>query len=91
MLSVIISILALMVALASLGVSLGMKWSSHKIEFKPIEIQDPFKDDNFQPFTEPTEELVDEALKLSKQGLERKKKKQEEKDPMDEILESNNF
>jgi hypothetical protein len=88
--AIIISSIAIVFSLAALAMIIGMKLSTHKIEFKPLEIKDPFIEDDFKPFTEPSEEIVDEALKLSKEGLERKKKAKD-KDPLDEILESNNF
>lgn len=88
MLSVILSSLSLMVALAALGVCLGMKWSSHKIEWRPLETT-KVEEEEFESFTDPDVGLVDKALELSKQGKERKKKKDE--DPLDSILESSNF
>lgn len=67
-----------------------MKWSTHRVEFKPLEIHDPFKEDNdFKPFTEPEADVLDEARKLSEEG--KKKKVKKETDPLDTILESNNF
>lgn len=87
--AIIISAIALIVAVAALAMVIGMKLSTHRVDFKPLEIHDPFKEEDFQPFTEPTEEVVQEALKLSREGLQRKKKKEE--DPLDEILQSNNF
>jgi hypothetical protein len=87
--AIIISSIALIVAIAALAMVIAMRISTHKIEFKPMEIKDPFAEDDFKPFTEPSEEIVEEALKLSRQGLERRKKKEE--DPLDSILESTNF
>jgi flagellar basal body-associated protein FliL len=88
--AIILAVISVLVSLAALSMVIGMKLSTHKIEFKPLEISDPFKqEEDFTPFTEPSEDLVQEALRLSKEGKEKKKKL--EKDPLDEILESNNF
>lgn len=89
--AIIISSVSLLVALAALAMIIGLKLSTHKIEFKPLEINDPFNmGDDFKPFTEPSEDLIDEAIKLSKEGRERREKKKET-DPLDEILASSNF
>lgn len=89
LLAIILSVLSLIVAIVALVIVLAMKWSTHKIEWKPLTIQDPLApEEEFQSFTEPSEDIVEEALKLSKKGKERKKK---EEDPLDTILESSNF
>lgn len=70
----------------------AQKISTHKIEFRPLEVNDPFKEDEtFKKFEEPEDITIEQALKLSKEGLERKKKKKPDEDPLDSILESNNF
>ena len=84
--SIIISSIALLVAIASLCMTIGQKLSSHKIEWRPLQLADieeeVEKEKEEQELSDA--ELVKEALKLN-----RKKKKSE--DPLDEILETNNF
>ncbi len=79
------SLVSLLVSIAAIVIVLAQKWSTHKIEWKPLEIlpeDQKFKDED----EEKTDlDLVNEALQLS-----RKKKKKLE-DPLDEILETNNF
>jgi hypothetical protein len=87
--AIIISTIALLTSIAALVMVIAMKISTHKVEFRPLEIKDPFDTEDFKSFSEPSDDLVEEALKLSKEGKERKKKV--DKDPLDEILESNNF
>lgn len=89
--AIIMSTIAVLVSLAALAMVIGIKLSSHKIEYRPLEIKDPFAPigEEEVSLSEPSEELVKEALELSRKGKERKKK--EEVDPLDSILESNNF
>jgi superfamily I DNA and RNA helicase len=79
------SLVSLIVSIAAIVIVLAQRWSTHKIEWKPLEIlpeDQKFKDED----EEKTDlDLVNEALQLS-----RKKKKKLE-DPLDEILETNNF
>ena len=88
--AIIISVIALIISLTACILVLAMKWSTHKIEFRPLETKEMFpseEEDDFRPFTEPDSDMVQEALKLSREGKKRKK----DSDPLDEILESNNF
>lgn len=87
--AIIISSIALLVALVALAMVIAMKISTHKVEFRPMEIHDQFKEDEFKPFTEPDADVLDEARKLSEEG--KKKKIKKETDPLDTILESTNF
>lgn len=89
--SVIMSVIALVFSIIACILVLAMKWSTHKIEFRPLDTKEMFKEEEeeeFRPFTEPDSKLVEDALKLSQEG---KKRKNREQDPLDEILESNNF
>ena len=87
--TLIVSVLALIMSLASLVLTLAQKFSTHKIEWKPIEFhglseEDKFKED--EDFQAKDDEFLERALELSKQA-----KKKREQDPLDEILETNNF
>lgn len=78
------SLIAFITSLASIVIVLAQKWSTHRIEWKPIDILP--EDQKFKDEEEPSDSaLVSEALNLS-----RKKKKKIE-DPLDEILQSTNF
>lgn len=83
LLSIIISILALLVALAALALTIGMKLSTHSIEWKPLETHQPFDDEPENKDIE-EDEFLEKALNLQK-----KKKKLE--DPMDDVFKSSNF
>jgi hypothetical protein len=74
------SLLALIVALAALVIVLAMKLSTHKIEWKPLEME-PMKEEG--PKEEEDDDILEKALKLQK------KKKNE--DPLDAIAETSNF
>lgn len=90
--AIIISVISILLSLTAIIMVVAQKWSSHKIEFRPLEVNDPFKEDEtFKKFEEPEDITIEQALKLSQEGLERKKKKKQDEDPLDSILESNNF
>ena len=88
--TLIISILALILSLAALVLVLAQKFSTHKIEWKPIELHGLSEEDKFKE---------EEDLQLSKEdeflanalSLSKKAKKKRDEDPLDEILETNNF
>ena len=87
--TLIVSVLALIMSLASIVLTLAQKFSTHKIEWKPIEFgglseEDKFKED--EDFQAKDDEFLERALELSK-----KAQKKREQDPLDEILETNNF
>ena len=88
--AIIVSFLALIMAFASLAISLGTKWSTHRIEWRPLETNDPFKQIEEEENTEASsdEEFLSEAFKLAGEGKKKKKKKEE--DPL-EFLEGSNF
>lgn len=84
LLAIILSLIAFITSLVSIILVLAQRWSTHKIEWKPIEILP--EDQKFKDEEEVSDsDLVSEALNLS-----RKKKKKIE-DPLDEILQSTNF
>ena len=48
----------------------AQRWSSHKIEFRPLEVNDPFKEDEtFKKFEEPEDITIEQALKLSQEEI----------------------
>jgi hypothetical protein len=86
MFAIVFSFLALLVSIAAIVIVLAMKWSTHKIEWKPLKMHDPL--------SEPEEELEEIAAnddKLLEKALNLQKKKKKESDPLDSILETNNF
>lgn len=83
MASIFISFFAVLVAIASLAMVIGMKLSTHKIEFRPLVTGELKEEEKF-----PEEQDDDELLK-SAINLQRKKNKQE--DPLDSLLETSNF
>lgn len=86
MFAIMFSLVSLLVSIAAIVIVLAMKWSTHKIEWKPLQIHDPL--------SEPEEEISEIAEnddKLLEKALNLQKKKKKESDPLDSILETNNF
>lgn len=66
---------------------LAQRWSTHKIEWKPLTIQDPSEtSQNSKEIDDEDGKTLEEALNLQRKG-----KKQKDQDPLSEILETNNF
>lgn len=86
--TLIMSAISTVIAIAALAMVIGMKLSTHKIEWKPLSF-DPIKEEEDEQIKEEEDsaELLDKALNLSKQANKKKKLS----DPLDEILETNNF
>jgi hypothetical protein len=84
--TLIVSVLALVVSLAALAMVIGMKLSTHKIEWKPLITSDLREEEKYKDEEEETSEMLKEVLELSA-----KAKKKKVTDPLDEILETNNF
>jgi hypothetical protein len=82
------SFLSLLVSLVAIVIVLAQKWSTHKIEWKPLQIHDPFKESEEEVKTIDDEDskILEEALNLQRKG-----KKQKDQDPLADILETNNF
>lgn len=78
--AIIIATIALVISLASIILVLAQKWSTHRIEWKPM-IQEEVKEEVFEESSD--EDLLEQALKMNK-------KKKKEEDPLSEI-ESSNF
>lgn len=80
------SFMSLIVSIAAIVIVLAQRWSTHKIEWKPIETFDPFKEseDEKKILDGDDEKILQEALTLQRKG-------RKESDPLNEILETNNF
>jgi hypothetical protein len=83
--TLIIATLALVAALAALVLNLATRWSTHKIEWKPLKTHDPFEELEKSPELDDDNRLLAEAISMQRKG------KIKAEDPLDQILESNNF
>lgn len=88
MFAIAFSLVSLLVSIAAIVIVLAQRWSTHKIEWKPIEAFDPFKEseDEKKLLDGDDDKVLEEALSLQRKG-----KKKQEVDPLNEILETNNF
>lgn len=86
--TLIMSTIAIVVSLIAIVLVLAQRWSTHKIEWKPIQMNDPFQesDKEFKQVDEEDSKILEQALNLQRKG-----KKQKDQDPLAEILETNNF
>lgn len=73
--------IAMLTSIAALSMVIGMKLSTHKIEWKPLETNE------FKPELDQEEKEDDEVLKKAL-GLQKKKKQE---DPLDAVAETSNF
>jgi hypothetical protein len=83
LLAIILSTIAIITSIASLAMTIGMKLSTHSIEWKPLVTQELKEEDKFPE--DEDEQLLKKALDLSAA-----KKKKKEEDPL-AFLESTNF
>ena len=86
--TLIISCLALFVGSAALIIVLAQRWSTHKIEWKPLEMKafEEEEEEESDKLAQKDDELLADAIKL-----QRAKKKKIEEDPLADLLQSNNF
>ena len=86
--AIVFSLVSLLISLAAIIIVLAQKWSTHKIEWKPLQIDDPFKEseEEMKSVDDEDGKILEEALNLQRKG-----KKQKEVDPLADILETNNF
>lgn len=86
--AIVFSLVSLLVSIAAIVIVLAQKWSTHKIEWKPLETFDPFKEseDEKKILDGDDDKVLEEALTLQRKG-----KKKQEVDPLNEILETHNF
>ena len=82
--AIIMSTIALAISLVSIVLVLAQKWSTHKIEWKPL-TEFVEKEEEIQTEEESDDEILEKALLLQKAG-----KKAKYQDPLADI-ESTNF
>ena len=85
--SLFFSIMAFIIANIAIILVLAQRWSTHKIEWKPLQIHDPLveSDDEAEAKDEEDSKILEEALSLQR------KAKKKDIDPLEDILETNNF
>lgn len=86
--TLIVSTIAIVTSLIAIVLVLAQRWSTHKIEWKPLKVQDPFEisEKETKEVDEEDGKILEEALNLQRKG-----KKQRDQDPLTDILETNNF
>lgn len=86
--TLILSTIALVTSLVAIVLVLAQRWSTHKIEWKPLQINDPLSmsDEESKDIEDGDGKILKEALNLQRNG-----KKQRDQDPLAEIFETNNF
>jgi biopolymer transport protein ExbB/TolQ len=86
--TLILSVIALVTSLAAIVLVLAQRWSTHKIEWKPLQLNDSVasSDEEFKDVDDEDGKILKEALNLQRNG-----KKQKDQDPLAEIFETNNF
>lgn len=86
--AIVFSLLAFIIANAALVMVLAQRWSTHKIEWKPLQIHDPLQEseEEVKAVDDEDSKILEEALNLQRKG-----RKQKDQDPLSEILETNNF
>jgi len=87
--AILISVISLITSIAAIVTVLAFKFSSHRIEWKPLpqETFEPFKEVDTELTKQDSmdEELLNKAFELSR------KKREKNQDPLDTILETSNF
>jgi hypothetical protein len=85
--TLIMSTIATVTSIVAMILVLAQRWSTHKIEWKPLQIHDPLVEssDEAEAKDEEDSKVLEEAL-----SLQRKAKKRDQ-DPLADILETNNF
>lgn len=86
--TLILSTIALVTSIVAIVLVLAQRWSTHKIEWKPLQINDPIttSDEESKEVEDLDGKILKEALNLQRGG-----KKQKDQDPLAEIFETNNF
>ena len=86
--TLILSTIALVTSLVAIVLVLAQRWSTHKIEWKPLQLNDSLAsaDEEFKDVDDEDGKILKEALNLQRNG-----KKQKDQDPLAEIFETNNF
>lgn len=86
--TLILSTIALVASIAAIVLVLAQRWSTHKIEWKPLQLNNlaASADEEFKDVDDEDGKILKEALNLQRNG-----KKQKDQDPLAEIFETNNF
>lgn len=86
--AILLAVLSFITSLIAIVMVLAQKWSTHTIEWKPLETFDPIKesDEEMVGADLEDEKVLETALKLQRKG-----KKEKVQDPLMDILETNNF
>jgi len=86
--TLILSTIALVTSIVAIVLVLAQRWSTHKIEWKPLQLNDSVasSDEEFKDVDDEDGKILKEALNLQRNG-----KKQKDQDPLAEIFETNNF
>ncbi len=86
--TLILSTIALVTSLVAIVLVLAQRWSTHKIEWKPLQLNDPLAEADKESEGSDIDDgkILQEALNLQRNG-----KKQRDQDPLNDILETNNF
>ena len=86
--TLILSTIALVTSIVAIVLVLAQRWSTHKIEWKPLQLNDSVAsaDEEFKDVDDEDGKILKEALNLQRNG-----KKQKDQDPLAEIFETNNF
>jgi biopolymer transport protein ExbB/TolQ len=86
--TLILSTIALVISIVAIVLVLAQRWSTHKIEWKPLHMNDPLADleDDSKESEDLDGKILKEALNLQRSG-----KKLKDQDPLAEMLETNNF
>jgi hypothetical protein len=86
--TLILSTIALVTSLVAIVLVLAQRWSTHKIEWKPLQLNDSLDsaDEELKDVDDEDGKILKEALNLQRNG-----KKQKDQDPLAEIFETNNF
>ena len=86
--TLILSTIALVTSLVAIVLVLAQRLSTHKIEWKPLQLNDSVasSDEEFKDVDDEDGKILKEALNLQRRG-----KRAEEIDPLSEVLETNNF
>lgn len=87
--TLILSTISLVISIVAIIMVVATKLSTHKIEWKPLNLHDPLENSESEVMfkTEEDEKILSEVLEMQRTG----KKKKKDEDPLDAISETNNF
>lgn len=87
--TLIVSILAIGASFVSIVLVLAQRWSSHKIEWRPLTTEklEDIADKEQEEIEEQDAEILSKAYTMQRKS----KKSKPDQDPLDDILKSHNF